>query len=46
MYGKEKDAELKTHPCIMRYDELPKRQQAKDKLFKSVVDSFKGQQHV
>lgn len=41
VYGKEKNAELKTHPCIMRYDELPKYQRAKDALFKAVVDSFK-----
>lgn len=41
VYGKEKNPELKTHPCIMRYSELPKYQRAKDYLFKSVVDVFK-----
>lgn len=41
VYGKEKNPELKTHPCIMRYEELPKYQRTKDLLFKSVVDSFK-----
>jgi hypothetical protein len=41
VYGREKNPELKTHPCIMRYDQLPKFQRTKDKLFKSVVDSFK-----
>ena len=41
VYGKEKDAEKKTHPCMMRYSELPKYQRTKDSLFKSVVDSFK-----
>ncbi|MFS0776233.1 RyR domain-containing protein [Neobacillus sp. 3P2-tot-E-2] len=41
VYGKVKDAEAKTHPCIMRYEELPKYQRTKDSLFKSVVDSFK-----
>ena len=41
VYGKEKNAELKTHPCIKRYDELPKFQRTKDALFKAVVDSFK-----
>ncbi|WP_017379757.1 RyR domain-containing protein [Paenisporosarcina sp. TG-14] len=40
VYGKAKDAELKTHPCIMRYEQLPKFQRTKDALFKSVVDSF------
>ncbi|WP_393965208.1 RyR domain-containing protein [Exiguobacterium sp. S22-S28] len=42
VYGKEKDAELKTHPCMKRYEELPKFQRTKDALFKSVVDSFKN----
>lgn len=41
VYGKEKSADLKTHPCIKRYDELPKFQRTKDCLFKAVVDSFK-----
>lgn len=41
VYGKVKDAEAKTHPCIMRYEELPKYQRTKDSLFKAVVDSFK-----
>lgn len=43
VYGKVKDPAAKTHPCIMRYDELPKYQRAKDKLFKAVCDSFKNQ---
>lgn len=41
VYGKVKDPEAKTHPCIMRYDQLPKFQRTKDALFKAVVDSFK-----
>ena len=41
VYGKEKDPEKRTHPCIKRYEDLPKRQQAKDSLFKAVVDAFK-----
>lgn len=41
VYGKDKNAELKTHPCMKRYDELPKFQRTKDSLFKAVVDSFK-----
>lgn len=41
VYGKEKNPELKTHPCIKRYEELPKYQRTKDALFKAVVDSFK-----
>jgi hypothetical protein len=42
VYGKVKDAEAKTHPCMMRYDELPKYQRTKDVLFKAVVDTFKN----
>lgn len=33
VYGKAKDAEYKTHPCIIPFEELPLHQQAKDKLF-------------
>ena len=40
-YGAVKDAEKKEHPCFVPYEELPKEQQAKDYLFKAVVDSFK-----
>ncbi|MEY9979725.1 RyR domain-containing protein [Lysinibacillus sp. RC79] len=40
VYGNKKDPELKTHPCIKRYEELPKYQRTKDALFKAVVDSF------
>ena len=36
-YGKEKDAEKKTHPCFRPYDELPADQKAKDYLFKAMV---------
>lgn len=36
-WGLEKDAELKTHPCFVPYEELPKEQQAKDHLFKAIV---------
>lgn len=37
IYGPVKDAKLKTHPCYVSYEELPKEQQAKDHLFKAVV---------
>jgi hypothetical protein len=36
-YGEVKDAEAKTHPCIVPFNELPKEQQAKDHIFKGVV---------
>lgn len=36
-YGEEKDAEAKTHPCILPYDELPEFQKAKDHIFRAAV---------
>ena len=39
-YGEVKDAELKTHPCLVSFDELPVFQQQKDILFKAVVKSL------
>lgn len=37
VYGPVKDAEKKTHPCIVSYVDLPLFQQAKDHLFRGVV---------
>lgn len=39
-WGSEKDAERKTHPCLVPFDQLPPEQQAKDHLFKAVVCSL------
>lgn len=39
-YGETKDAEAKTHHCLVPYDELPPEQRAKDHLFKAVVNSL------
>jgi hypothetical protein len=36
-WGPVKDAELKTHPCMVPFADLPKEQQAKDVLFRAVV---------
>lgn len=36
-YGKVKDAEAKTHPCLVPFNKLPKAQQAKDHLFRAAV---------
>lgn len=41
VYGEVKDAEAKTHPCIVPFHELPLFQQQKDKLFCSIVDALK-----
>jgi len=41
VYGEVKDAEKKTHPCIVPFEELPLFQQKKDKLFCAIVDALK-----
>ncbi len=41
VYGPEKNAELKTHPCLVPYNELPEFQQLKDKTFVVIVEAFK-----
>lgn len=40
-FGEEKNAGLKTHPCIVPFNELPEFQQKKDKLFCAIVDALK-----
>ncbi|MGL4638538.1 MAG: RyR domain-containing protein [Shewanella sp.] len=42
VHGDVKDAEAKTHPCIVDYDQLPKEQQAKDYIFKAIVNTQSG----
>jgi hypothetical protein len=37
IYGEVKDAEKKTHPCMLPYAELPQAQRVKDYLFGAVV---------
>lgn len=37
VYGPEKHPELKVHPCIVPFDQLPAAQQAKDFIFRAVV---------
>lgn len=41
-YGEVKDAEAKTHPCMVPYRELPQEQQIKDKIFTGIVSSMLG----
>jgi len=36
-YGPVKDAQAKTHPCIVPFNDLPREQQAKDYIFRAVV---------
>jgi len=42
VYGEVKDAEAKTHPCILPFDQLPEFQQKKDTLFCAIVDALSG----
>ena len=41
VYGKVKDTEKKTHPCLVPFEELPLFQQKKDRLFCAIVDALK-----
>lgn len=41
VYGEVKDAEKKTHPCLVPFEQLPEFQQKKDKLFRAIVHSLK-----
>lgn len=40
VYGEVKDAEKKTHPCLVDFDQLPEFQQKKDKLFGNIVEAL------
>jgi len=40
LHGEEKDADKKTHPCIMPFDDLPADQKSKDFLFRGVVHAL------
>ena len=41
IHGATKDAERKTHPCIMSFEHLPDEQRAKDHLFKGIVGALR-----
>jgi len=41
VYGPTKDAEAKTHPCCVPYDDLPEAQQRKDRLFGAIVRALR-----
>lgn len=40
-HGATKDADAKTHPCILPFDQLPRDQQAKDFIFRAVVHALR-----
>jgi len=37
VFGEVKDADAKTHPCLVPYAQLPPQQQAKNRLFGEIV---------
>lgn len=39
-FGPVKSEELKTHPCIVQFNELPRGQQLKDVLFRNIVHAL------
>lgn len=44
VFGKVKDADAKTHPCLVPFEELPPHQQFKDVLFRTIcLAAFAGQ---
>lgn len=40
-YGEVKDADAKTHPCMVPYDQLPDFEKKKDALFLAIVGALK-----
>lgn len=42
VYGEVKDAEKKTHPCLVPYDLLPAHQKLKDQVFVAIVDALRA----
>lgn len=40
-YGPKKRPDLKQHPCMVPFDQLPREQQAKDYLFRAVVHALR-----
>lgn len=46
IYGPDKDSNLKTHPCLVAYVELPQSQKIKDHVFSAIVGAFKDAKEV
>jgi hypothetical protein len=42
--GEFKDAEAKTHPCLVPYDELPASERLKDAVFGAIVTAMTGEE--
>jgi hypothetical protein len=45
VYGLVKDADKKTHPCLVAYAKLPAEQRAKDYVFQAIVGALTGGTH-
>lgn len=41
-WGEVKDAERRTHPCLVEYDQLPPEQQAKDDILVQTIQQVWG----
>lgn len=39
-YGPTKNPDIKEHPCLVPFDQLPREQQAKDFIFRGVVHAL------
>lgn len=39
-YGPVKDADARTHPCMVPYHDLPPEQRAKDRMFTAIVQAL------
>jgi len=44
VYGEEKDAHAKTHPCLVPYSDLPEAQRKKDALFGAIARALLGKE--
>lgn len=42
VYGSVKNPELREHPCMVPYDQLPEEQKRKDSLFVTIVNALTG----
>lgn len=42
VYGPEKDADKKTHPCMVPWEDLPDDQRIKDDVFRGIVHAMRG----
>lgn len=42
-YGDIKNSTLKQHPCLVPFNQLPRDQQIKDKIFRAIVLAFRDE---